>query len=136
MSLLMVKLLNEKLRNEGVVNQHVKPIRSSAPARWARKEREEYIQRMQAHTHHYWTRETMLEAIVKFLEGSNFEEAQTMEIFGGFSDERLMRYFKPLPEEYQPQGASTSDDELLIAPDTDLVHYWAMEQKFSRRGRR
>lgn len=60
----------------------------------------------------YWTRETTLE----LLEGFGHDRSETEEYFGDLSEEELVGYLTLVPEEYQPRGASTPQDELLAYP--------------------
>lgn len=130
-NILVMAFLRQKWQNEVVAGNNGRGPVSSARNRRAQKEKDEYLKREQAHTLDYWTRDTMLEAIGKSLECHDYDAAQAGEWFGEFSDEELMRYFYLLPERYQPRGTSTSDNELLIAPDSDLILYRALEKRRS-----
>ena len=128
-------LISHKWQNEVAAYDRV--ASGSSRDKWAQKSRNEYIKRVQAHTHDYWTRETMLDAIGKCLENNNFEPAQAVEFFGEFSDEELIKYyFDPLPVQYQPRGTSTPAEELLIAPHNELVLGRTMERQRLQRGRK
>lgn len=132
MSILMCALLRYKYQNEVVAGNNGRgkpPIKE----RWSRKDEEAYLESLQAHPHSYWTRETMLEAIGKFLENNGGEASEAEEYFGELSDKELMMYFEFVSDRHQPRGASTPDDELLICPSDRMIFERTFEQRRLKR---
>lgn len=139
MSNLLFRKLRRKYQNEvvqpsGYANGGI--IQYKEKDRRSQKIHEEYLENIQAHPRSYWTRETMLEAIGKLLEGYGHETSEAEEYFGELTDEELFSNFYAISDKHQPRGAYTSDDELLFSPEDRRIFGIMMEKQISKSRRR